>query len=24
VLNGLVTRWEVRSWTVVVGDEASR
>jgi uncharacterized protein len=24
VLNGLVTRWEVRSWAVVVGDEASR
>jgi uncharacterized protein YciI len=21
VLNGLVTRWEVRSWTVVIGDE---
>ena len=24
VLNGLVTRLEVRSWAVVVGDEASR
>ena len=21
VLNGLVTRWEVRSWMVVIGDE---
>jgi uncharacterized protein len=22
VINGLVTRWEVRSWAVVIGDEA--
>ena len=23
VIQGLVTRWEVRSWTVVIGDDAS-
>ena len=23
VINGLVTRWEVRSWTVVIGNEAA-
>jgi uncharacterized protein YciI len=23
VINGLVTRWEVRSWTVVIGNEPS-
>jgi uncharacterized protein YciI len=23
VINGLVTRWEIRSWTVVIGDDVS-
>ena len=23
VINGLVTRWDVRSWTVVIGNEAA-